>query len=167
MLRIVKHRLDDELEIQGEIAAAIGREVTRQESRVQAAEDALAEIKATLLLRFRNSEDKFTVGEVDAKIVLDQEFKAAQLTLRNVQRDHREWLAVRESWRQRSYALTNLANLYGTDYFSQQSASIRASAPGDIDGMMAHRRAQLRGAVGNVGSTTQPSRTRVRMESNL
>lgn len=160
MLRVVKHRLDDELEMQGEMAAHIGREVARQEQRVKAAQETLDDVEARLRLEFKERLTGYTVPEIGAKVQMDPDRKAAVVALHNTQREYKEWVALYDAWKQRSHALTNLAKLHGTDYYAQQSPSITDSRARDaVDNEMASRRAALRGAVAEAGG-----RARVRLE---
>jgi hypothetical protein len=130
-LRINRHRLDEELELQAFVAERISAEVARLNSRQLHLADALKGVEARLLLDLKDNGEKLTVAEIDAKIRRSRERAAAFGEFQAARFDHDEWMGLQDAWRQRSYALKDLANLYSSDYFSATQVSAGSSRSAD------------------------------------
>lgn len=158
MLRINRYRLDEELELQGEVAAHIAREVAKTNSRMIEAADKLKRLEGELLLNFRSDRvEKETAPEINARVLLDRERIAAFGVLQAARYQHEEWTGLQEGWKQRSHALSRLSELHSTDYFSQRTVTVNGEDPGAID----RARAALRSASDEPRGRV---RTRVRAE---
>lgn len=160
MLRVNKHRLDDELEMQGEIAFHVLAKVADLESRVRNAKDTLESVEARLRLDYRESGEKMTVDELTARVQNHRERVAAFQELDRKEHDLAQWKAAAEAWRQRSHALSRLAELHGTEYFSRVATSVTAAGSREVEDTV--RRAAMREA-SRAASESAPARSRVRV----
>lgn len=127
-LRINRHRLDEELELQAYVAEQISTEVAKLKSRTEAANEALKDIEARLVLDMRDEGNKQTVAEMTARIQRDRTRKAQADQVAVVKHELLVWEGLQEAWKQRSFALRNLASLYSSDYFAQMTQSISSSS---------------------------------------
>lgn len=127
MLRINKHRLDDELELQAQIAEEISAQVATRNARVAAAAEKLKLREADLYLELRSGE-KLTSDELQAKVRRDRERRSLAQALDQEKYDQDVWIGLQEAWRQRSYALSTLSHLYSADYFDATKTSLRDSS---------------------------------------
>lgn len=118
MLKIVKHQLDDELEIQPQVMQAISTQVVLHNSRMLAAKEDLEQVEARLLLDYRESADKMTVAEMNAKILRHADRVRAWERYQEARALHEDWSGLLECWRGRGFALKTLADLYQAQYFS-------------------------------------------------
>lgn len=125
MLRINKHRLDDELEIQREIQDRIGSEGSRALARQLDAEEKLDNHEAQLLLDLRESAEKITNDEIKAKIQTNRERKQLALDVHRLKAEHLEWEKLLKCWEGRGYDLRALSDLWSTQYFIIDSAHQR------------------------------------------
>ena len=118
-VRINKHRLDDELEIQAQFLEDIGRWVALLDAKAAEAKEELERAEARIFVDLRNrSADKMTAPEISARVTTAPErIKAAQLHAQAVH-ELAEWKSLYEAWRGRGYALKTLADLHGQQYFS-------------------------------------------------
>lgn len=160
MLRVNKHRLDDELEMQGEIAFHVLAKVADLESRVRNAKDNMESVEARLRLDYRESGEKMTVDELNARVQNHRERKAAFQDLDRKEHDLAQWKAAAEAWRQRSHALSRLAELHGTEYFTRVATSVTGS---DRDASDRILRAAMREASRVANNEAAPTRSRVRV----
>ena len=128
MLRVNKHRLDDELEIQAELLEKIGVECARQNSRQIDLKAKLEQIVGRLSEDIRDDEPKLTVGAVEAKVKREQDYQDAWTSYQSARAEHERWTVLQEAWRQRGFSIKTLADLYGSEYFKLDSTHIRAKA---------------------------------------
>lgn len=123
-IRVNRHRLDEELELQGEFAFWIGRKVAQLDSKVESLADELKRTEARLNADARDRLDKPTEKEIDAWVRRRPDRIRAFEVLQIAKVEQGEWLAAQEGWKQRSYSLKGLATLYSSDYWAQRSTSI-------------------------------------------
>jgi hypothetical protein len=121
-VRVNKHRLDDELEIQAQFLEDIGRQVALIESKCSMLKENLDRVEARILVDLRTrAADKMVAQEIAARVTnAPERIKEVQL-LAQAQHELAEWKALYEAWRQRGYALKTLADLHGQQYFSVTS----------------------------------------------
>lgn len=133
-LRINRHRLDEELELQPYVAEQISREVATLNSRQLEAKEELARVEARLYLNLRDGADKITANEIDAKVKRDRDRIQANGSYQALRHEYEVWLGMQDAWRQRGFAIKNLCELFCADYFAQTQTSvttdIRAPRPG-------------------------------------
>lgn len=156
-VRINRHRLDEELELQPEFAFWIGRKVATLEARTAAAADDLKRVEARISIDTRERAEKTTEKEVEATVRRHRDRIAAFEAHNLLVLELGEWRAAQEAWSQRSYSLKDLANLYSSEYWATRSTSVSAATDREIS--MEGARLRLREASENVSAT----RTRVRV----
>jgi hypothetical protein len=120
-LRIDEYALNDECREQPTLFYRVSREVAMAVSRRDAAETALKKVEAQLSLDLRDSSrddgTKITVDEVKARVREDGRYLDASARLAARQEEHGEWMALKEAYQQRSYALNHLVDLYLGNYY--------------------------------------------------
>lgn len=121
MLRVNKHRLDDELEIQPDIMDRISTQVVIHSSKALEAKDELAKLEGRLAEGFRDDDAKLTVGAIDAKVKRDPERVRAWQKYQLARAEHEGWVGLLEAWRQKGYSIKTLADLYAAQYFTLSS----------------------------------------------
>ena len=124
LLRIVKHRLDDELEIHAEMQDRIGQEVASLSAIVAAAKTVLEAAEADAVIKLRNGHhEKLSADELKARVCLAPAVVSAAQALQMRQKTLAEWQSVYDAWRARGYALRNLTGLHGQQYFAVDSGT--------------------------------------------
>ena len=157
-LRPDKHRLDDELELQPEMAYQLSRLVADMVQRVEQAKDDLKVLEARKMVEARMAGDKVTDKSAESTVVRDPERRAAFSKWLELKREQDCLVGLQAAWRERGYALTNLANLHGSDYFAQATRSYGHDRPSyEVKRNEQEGRRALRAAVG------VPERPRVRV----
>jgi hypothetical protein len=124
MLRINKHRLDDELEIQAELQERISAQVARLNSQMLEAKDDLAKVEARLTEDYRE-ESKATKDTVEAKVKRHPDRQAAWEKFQMKRADHEEWAGLLEAWKVKGFSIRELCELYGSQYFALSSHQTR------------------------------------------
>lgn len=128
LLRIVKHRLDDELEIQAELQDRIGQEVASLNAVAAAAKTALEAAEADAVIKLRNGHhEKLSADELKARVCLAPAVVTATQVFQMKQKTLAEWQSVYDAWRARGYALRNLTALHGQQYFAVDSGTRQPS----------------------------------------
>lgn len=125
MLRISKHRLDDELEVQAELQEHISTEVARRKTAAEQAKEELERLEGGLTLDFRDSEEKLTVGEIKAKVQRNERRIKAYDRWLEAREALEQWEGLLDAWRKRGYGINTAAQLYASQYFSLRSVSAR------------------------------------------
>lgn len=123
LLRIVKTRIDDELELQAQMAETISSHVATMNSRQLEAKAELERVEARLCLQFRNSDSKMPANEIDARTKLDTSRIHAFGAFQKARHEYEEWLGAQDAWRQRGFALSKLGDIYVAGYFDAQQTS--------------------------------------------
>lgn len=129
MLRINRHRVDEELELQPEIAESIGRECARLSARVTSLADELKRIEGRRYLELREQGEKMTEKEIDHTVRRDRDRMAAFEKHTHAVHDLAEWEALRDAWTQRSYALSKIAELWSSEFSATMSRSVIGGDP--------------------------------------
>lgn len=125
-LRINKHRLDDELEVQAELQERLSEKVALLSARMLEAKDDLTKTVARLTEDFRE-EVKSTKDTVEAKVVRHPERVRAWQRLQEATGDHAKWDGLLDAWKARGKDLHALGRLFGDQYFSLTTHSISES----------------------------------------
>lgn len=126
MLRVNKHRLDDELEIQSDVLNEIGEELARQGAREAQAKDDLDSIEAEIYVELTDkaSTTKMTKDQAQANIQLDPDrirlWKAYQIA----KTEKARWQSLYEAWKARGFDMKALGQLYTDQYFAIDSAGV-------------------------------------------
>lgn len=119
-LRVNKHRLDDELEVQAEIQEDIAQRVSALEAAVADAKDNLAKVEARLNEDFRDGE-RITKDAVEAKVRRHPDRNRAWEAHQQALRDHREFSDLLDAWKARAKDIQSLAKLFGDQYWALTS----------------------------------------------
>lgn len=164
MLRINRHRLDEELEVNSDIQERIGREVARRNSLMLEAKRALEDTEARVIADLKEADAKMSnpIAEKEAK--RHRDYKTAWASYQVARQEHEEWEAAHKAWITRSFDLKALGELYGFQYFTIDSVQ-RAREPAfgqKISDQRSERvRSEMRNKTGDF-SKHQESETRPR-----
>ncbi len=126
MLRVNKHRLDDELEIQPEIMDQISTQVVLRNNRMIEAKDDLARIEGRLADDVREDDPKAGVAFIDSRVRREPERIEAFRRYQQARAEHEAWQGLLEAWKQKGYSIKTLSDLYNANYFSLSSTQISA-----------------------------------------
>lgn len=118
MLRINKHRLDDELELQAQIQFDISEALTKANSRQARLESEMEEYDAKLYINMRKSEIKRTVADLQAEILTSGDHQSWLDDIHIAKHQAAEWHGMHEAWKQRGFALKSLSDLAMSNYFA-------------------------------------------------
>lgn len=125
MLRVNKHRLDDELEIQAEVMDRIGQQLTLANSRAIEAEDSLKKVEARLFREFKDAGEKVTDATAKSESLRHRDRTQAWEAYQLTRATHQEWQVLYEAWKARGFSLKELGELFGTQYFQINSIQRR------------------------------------------
>ncbi len=167
MLRINKHRLDEELEIQAETQERISSQTARLNSRQLELKKTLDQEAARIVAELKEA-GKISDTAADKEARRNRDYVTAWQAWLVARQEHEEWLGLYEAWKSRGYQLKTLADLHGDQYFAIDSASGRAvQRPGQEDGMRSRLREASVAAAANkpAPEPTPPVRRRVSITS--
>lgn len=119
-LRINKHRLDDELEVQSELQEQIASILAEKEARMLELKDELGKVEARLIEDFREGSTK-DLAEAKAKRHPDR--AKAWERYQVAMRAHADWVHMLDAWKARGRDMHTLGKLFGDSYFSLTSIS--------------------------------------------
>ena len=169
MVRVNKHRLDDELEIHAQILDEIGRAVAEAEHNLTRIEAEHAGIIAAAARRLRSNDPKISVAAVEAELALDRSCATSAAAVADVKHTAAEWAALHKAWYQRGFDIKALAELFVAQYFVLDSAGLAKDGPNrGIDHVArramrdASRTADQFSRIGK--ASEEPARTRRRVE---
>lgn len=152
MLRLNKHRLDDELEIQSEIQERISARVSILNSRLLEAADELRRLEAQLFADAKENGDSDKVAEQSVR--RHAERQRAWIKWQAARSEHEQWQGLYEAWKARGYSMKELVALYGAQYF--------VVSPGHVGGRADRPRRVDYSAESKVEVVTSPERPRRR-----
>jgi hypothetical protein len=140
MLPVMKHRLDDELEVQAQIMEQIITETVRQNSRLLECKLNLEKLEGRLLAEYKEDDPKMTVAQVEAKVKRDPERDKAWQIYLSALSEVSKWQGLQDAWRQKGFSIKTLADLYATQYFQLSSHQVnertrRGNDPEVIDNL--------------------------------
>jgi hypothetical protein len=121
MLRINKHRLDDELEVQSQVLDDISSKLTVLNSRTLEANDQLKLVEARLFRELKDDNEKMTDKNADALVKQDPDRKRAWQAAQAARAEHEDWSGLYDAWKARGFALRELCGLYVAQYFTIDS----------------------------------------------
>jgi hypothetical protein len=124
MLRVNKHRLDDELEIQGELMDRISTQVVIFNSKMIEAKAELARAEGLLGEEIREAEPKITVGALESKVQRDRNRVGLWQKYQQARATHEAWTGLLDAWRQKGYSIKTLADLYAAQYITLTSTQV-------------------------------------------
>lgn len=130
-LVIDENALDEALATQADCFYRVAKQVALQTSRRDAAKQALAEAEARADAKIRHdaevADEKITDKNVEKQRQLTKEVVAATNLLHSLNKSVGLWIALKESFQQRNYALKSMADLYVAGYFGGQTSSSSAT----------------------------------------
>ncbi len=121
MLRINKHRLDDELELQAELMYWISEHLVKITSQTAHLKNELEKLDAVIISELKESGQKGAANLLAGKAKEDPERESTWMRYQVSLADQMKWEYMLEAWRSRGFALTGLGNLYSANYFSPTS----------------------------------------------
>lgn len=124
MLRVDKHRLDDELELQADIMDRIAERMTALGSELRQAEEDMKIADAAAFLEAKNSGLSIEVAGRVAR--LGETRASAWHAYTKAKEEHDRWSNLLESWKGRGFSINKLCDLYAAQYFTVDS---RRSTP--------------------------------------
>ena len=147
-LLIDEHALDEAIEQQPDWFHRCSKQLALLESRRDAAKQALldeeAKVDTELRMKARKNDEKITNDEIKAQTRLMPAVKKAGQVFLQLNESVNLYEALKESFKQRSYALGHLVDLFVAGYFGGLSQT-RTSG-----GMKEHRHMQARGELNRV-----------------
>jgi hypothetical protein len=149
MLYINKHRLDDELQIQGDIMDRISTQVVLRNSAMIEAKDNLAKTEGRIAEDVRDTDVKMTVGMIDAKVKRDPERMRAWERYQEARAAHEAWAGLLDAWKQKGYSIKTLADLYAANYYTLSSTQTSERNRSRDDAVDAGRAALRRASHGD------------------
>lgn len=167
MLRINKHKLDEELELQAYVGDQISQQLNRALAQLESANTELKKTDARLYGDYRAGAEKATETEIKMLTLRHADHVSAQGRQAAAQHVANEWASLKADWTARGYDLTNFAKLYSSSYFE----ATRTTAHGNDTGYTRGREAmhEQRQTVGRVRAPAPqeetPPTTRVRMRA--
>ena len=129
MLRINKHRLDEELEIHAQVLDEIGRHAAGMErnlARIEAEHDGII---AGFNRRCRVNDPKISVAALLDENALDRTCGASAAALADAKQVSAEWAALHKAWYQRGFDLKALGELFIAQYFGLDSIGMAQDGP--------------------------------------
>lgn len=121
LLRINKHALDDELEVQAEYQEEIGRRCELLEHRVSTLKDELARTEARLIEEFRDGATK-DLAEAKAKRHPDR--RQVWDRYQEAVEAHALYSNLLDAWKAKGKDIHALGKLFGDQYFSLTAKSV-------------------------------------------
>lgn len=118
MLRINRHRLDDELEIHADVLDRIGQEVARHNSRMLEAKKQLSAVKAQVIEQLKADDPKMTNPMAEDAAARDRDYSEAWAKYQVARQAHEEWESAYKAWYQRGFDLKALGDLFANQYFA-------------------------------------------------
>lgn len=119
LLKISKHNLDAELEVQADIMERIAAEVVRTGTEARAAKDKLAEVEGRLSSDLKG--EKTNAEERAARIKSNPQRRQAWVEFQEASQEADMWSHLLEAWKQRGFSIKTLSDLYAASYFSVNS----------------------------------------------
>lgn len=144
MLRINRHRLDDELEIQAEVMDRISQEVNKLNSQMLSAKEELLRVEARLMTEIaEDAPSKMTVAQIEAAVRRHKDRRDAWIKYDTARYSFDEWEALRDAWKQRGFSIKTLADLYTSHYFTISDHQARDRSDRDQDRISRHQKEHL------------------------
>lgn len=145
MIRINRHRLDDELEINAQVMEEIGRTVSRLNGVQLELKRKLAIAEAKAISELKEADPKMSNPIAEKEAARDRDVNRAWEAWQGSRAELEEWESVQKAWYQRGFDLKALGDLFAHQYFAMDS--IRGPYPSGMESL----RGQMREASGNAG----------------
>lgn len=124
LLRINKHRLDDELELQAEVMDRISDQISRLAASVDVAENDLKLTEARIFRQTKDLDEKITDKATENIVKRHSDRIKAFDRVVSARQDLAQWQGLHEAWKSRGYSINKLCDLYVAQYFTKNSHSI-------------------------------------------
>ncbi len=124
LLRINKHRLDDELEVQADVMDRISTKIASLDMAHDSSKAQLDATEARLFKDYKEVGEKITDKSALAEVIRDRDYLGALRNLGDAKLELREWQGLYEAWRARGYSINKLCDLYAAQYFTKDSHSV-------------------------------------------
>lgn len=147
MLRIDRHRLDEELEIQSEIMDRLSQRVISLNTKQLEAKEELSRTEARLTLDVDDGSTKMTAAQVAATVKRHSDRRRAFQLYSEARHEYEEWEALRDAWKGRGFALKTLADLYTSNYFSPSDHKVQDRSDRNRARIDRHQQEHLEGRV--------------------
>lgn len=121
MMRIQKHRLDDELEIQAELLHKISECVVLAKSRAISAKDELDRLEGEIYSDAKEDNPKATVPELQGITLRDADRIKLWQKYQIARHDQEAWEGLHEAWKSRGFAIRSLVDLRLASYYTTES----------------------------------------------
>jgi len=125
-LRIDRHSLDEEVEQQAELYGEVADAAVRAKSIVDSLEEQLKELESSLDVEAREeaeaNQERTTENAIRAKVAGSDQRKIMVIRILESKDLQRRLDALATAFRQRSYALRDVVDLYLSSYYSSRSA---------------------------------------------
>jgi len=121
MLRINKHRLDDELEVQAEVMGRISDQIAHLAAKAAEALDAVKVAEARIYRQLKDDDEKLTDKAADSAVRRHQERTRAFEKLTMVNQELAQWQGLYEAWKARGFDVRKLCDLYFAQYYTKDS----------------------------------------------
>ncbi len=129
LLPVMKHRLDDELELHAQVYETISSKVVVLNSRMLEAKNRLASVEDRLAEGFREDHEKLTKDAIEGKVRRHRDRTEAWEAYQRARADHEQWSGLLDAWKQKGYSIKTLAELYTADYYSITTTSVGGGMP--------------------------------------
>lgn len=122
-LRIDKHNLDGELEIQSECQERIGRQVEALTTSVARLKRMMEATEADVLEEVKRDDPKLSNPLAEKEVRRNSKFIRAWEEYHTLKQELGEWTRLYEAWVARGYSLKDLASLHGQQYYTVDSTT--------------------------------------------
>jgi len=123
MLRVNKHQLDEELEIQAEVMGRISDRMAAVGARAAEAEQELKVVEARLYRQFKDDDEKMTDKAADSAVRRHQERARAFERVNLLGKELAQWQGLYAAWKARGFSISSLCDLYLGQYYTKDSHS--------------------------------------------
>ena len=124
LLKINKHQLDDELEHHADTSSRVSEQLAAANTAQLRAKDELARVEARVYATAKESGAGKTADELKNLVTRNTTRIEAFDVYMKAREEFERWLGMAESWRQRSYTITKLGDLFTANYYSQTLTSL-------------------------------------------
>lgn len=121
MLRIDKHELDRELEMQGEVLHHITEALASAKTRTLRAKDDLERTEANVVVSNKDGR-KVSVAELKGIALNDSTRKTRFSEFVEARHEQEVWEGLFEAWKERGFALRKLVDLRLANYYTSDSS---------------------------------------------
>lgn len=159
LLKIDKHRLDEDLTYNSELQEQIGREVAKRNTVMLRAKRELDEAESAAFARLKRGDEKMTNPQAEKAAKSDRHYLLAWDAYQEARQAHEEWESLHKAWVTRSYDMKALGELFGAQYFALDSVK------GEESNRYTQARARLRSASAHAEMLVAQRRERRRIDA--